>query len=144
VEVDPERAAALFTEVAVLAPGLKSRNMSAVAHGYLAILANPDDARGALAGLREMLDMYKRFATGFGLRFMLREWLFAFSQLGRHEAVAIVDGASMAVTLWPQRETAAITAARAALGDGAFERSKTRGGSLTDEELDELIRRELG
>jgi predicted ATPase/class 3 adenylate cyclase len=143
VETNPSRATELFSEVAALAPRVQSRHMAAAAYGYLALLTCGDDPRRALVGLSEMLDMYQRVASPLGLRFMVREWLFAFSQLGRHEVVAIIDGATYPVTLWPRREAAAIEAACLALGSETFDEAKLRGASMTNDDFGELIQREL-
>src|SRR5262249_4700915 len=107
--------------------------------GYVALMETAHNPVTAIEGLYEALDMYRGLGTSFG-RNIIRDWLPALAQLGRFETVAIVDGAASGLSIWPARVAAGIEAARTALGADAYERAKARGGTLTNEELNDELR----
>ena len=74
---------------------------------------------------------------------VLRDFLRAFSQLGRFETVAMLDGAAAAIAWTPAWARQAVAEASAALGDDAYNTARERGRSLTDDAVEKLLRSEL-
>jgi hypothetical protein len=67
----------------------------------------------------------------------------AFAHLGRHEVVAIIDGASKAVSIRPGAITSARSSAIDALGERRYEDLKAVGAQLSDDELSDRVRCEI-
>lgn len=73
----------------------------------------------------------------------LRECMSSFGAVDRHEAVAIIDGASSPFTSRPRSAQFALDNARAHLGDQVYEDRKVEGARLTDSELADALRRAI-
>ena len=67
----------------------------------------------------------------------------SFGAVDRHEAVAIIDGASSPFTSRPRSAQFALDDARAHLGDQVYEDRKVEGARLTDSELADALRRAI-
>jgi hypothetical protein len=138
---DPRRGVALLDTALALAhtadPPLWTGSTVVLA---AAIRPDPRDALEQLAG---SLDEYRASGTQQWIRRSLRDFLTAFSSLGRHEAVAQIDGCAAPFTTRPTEGAAAVAAARRYLGDARYDELRERGASVSDSELTELVRREI-
>jgi len=108
-------------------------NLYGSAVAYLPLMEAGQDP--TMTGLREALEVYGSRQSSFGVRNVARSWIPAFAQLRRYETVALIDGFTSGVSIWPRRVNSAIAQARAELGDVAYERGMARGRGYGDDEL---------
>jgi hypothetical protein len=134
---DPIRARNLFLEARPLTQRLRLWNLYGSAVAYLPLMEAALDP--TLTGLREALEVYGSLHSSFGVRNVARSWIPAFAQLGRYETVALIDGATSAISIWPRRVNSAIEQARAKLGDEAYERGMARSRGYGDDEFRQAI-----
>jgi hypothetical protein len=88
-----------------------------------------------LAAIREVVEHARRTGQGLLVRQMARCYFGALSALGRHEAIALLDGASVNMPLHPHVAAAAIIEARAALGDSRYDDLQKQGVAMTIEDV---------
>ena len=70
---------------------------------------------------------------------MPRSYFGALSALGRHEAIAVLDGASLKLQLHPNVASAAVARARTILGDSHYGDLQRQGAAMTIDEVEALL-----
>jgi predicted ATPase/class 3 adenylate cyclase len=140
---DPKQAADLLDETRSMAEPLGMRVLATACQCYGAYFAHGDDPIAALGGLAVVLNDFAGHRLPLELRVGLRDALPAMGQLGWNLTVAICDGAAGVVSQRPAAVRRAITHAREAVGNTAYEAAMQRGRAMTDGELEVFLRVEL-
>ena len=99
--------------------------------------------RRQVASIREPLSTYDRTHLPFTLWGQLRDVIPALNALGRHHAVATIEGATSPATFWPKQVTHAITSSRAAIGDRDYDAAVSTGTRFTSDEFADYLRTDL-
>jgi hypothetical protein len=136
-------AAELFADAARTSVEANVVTVEACYRVLAAIVAAGDDSRRQVASIREALSTYDRMHFPFSLWGQLRDVVPGLKALGRHHAVAIVDGATSPATFWPRQVAVAIASSRATIGDREYDASMATGTHMTTDDFAHYLRAEL-
>jgi hypothetical protein len=103
--------------------------------GALRCFTDPVDALQMIPGIIE-------HARKSGLRLIvaaMRDYTVGFAAVGRHELVAVLDGATIKPSIRPAAAADAIAAARHKLGDARHEQVRDHAATLVAADVDELL-----
>ena len=137
-EQDPNRGDELLAEARDLTARTRDTYRYALATSWRAYL---HPSRNPHESLRMLPDLIKHARTTGQRLFVsqFRGWLPVFSMLGQNEAVAILDGATLPLTIRPALVATAISGARAALGDGHYEALVDKGKDFSSAQLEDYL-----
>jgi hypothetical protein len=136
-------AAAVLEQASTAADAIGGLHMSCLARSYLALAQASGEPRSALRALRVAVVEYHAARIPFGPRVLAAELLHFFAEIPRWTTIAVLDGATPPVSLFPEAARAAKRAARQALGDSTFEECAARGRTMLHEEFEAFIHSEL-
>jgi hypothetical protein len=101
----------------------------------LGALESERDPAAGLAVIADVIDHAGRTGQGLLVLQTPRDYFGALSELGRHEAIAVLDGPSQFTALHPTIAAAAISRARAALGADRYDELKGQGTAMTIDDV---------
>jgi hypothetical protein len=117
--------------------------IEAVLRGCAVVAAAVGSPTGELAGLVEELKIYETSKVPFAIRGNLRTYTRALSALERHRAIALIEGAAAATSVFPGDSRCAADHARSMLGPEQYGRLVEDGRRMTTDEVAQFIAREL-
>jgi hypothetical protein len=129
----PDQAA--FDEAIVAADRIGHAHMACLHRSYAALARAGGDPVEALGGLRVALVEYGAVDLPFGPRQIAADHLGNFAALGRWSTIALIDGASPPVSIFPAAARRAKAAARQALGERRYAASARLGRAMPHDEL---------
>jgi predicted ATPase/class 3 adenylate cyclase len=132
---DPVRGRQLLAE----ARDLTARSRDSLRHGYarafLGALESETNPAAGLAVVPELVDHARRTGLELLLLQIPRSFFGAFSALGRHETIAMLDGVAVDTPIRPAVSAAAIATARHTLGADRYDELKRQGADMTTDDL---------
>jgi hypothetical protein len=131
---DPRRGAELLAQARELTARTKDTWRHTVATLWLGVLA--DNAQAAIRRLPDLVEQARSTGQRLGLVQYGRTILGHLADLGRYEAVAVLDGASTPTSVRPVLAAEAVTAARATLGEDHYAELYNMGRSFTPADLE--------
>ncbi len=132
---DPVRGVSSLVEARDLTAQTRDSYRNGLARMWLGALQSELDPATGLAAIRDVVDHARRTGQGLLVRQTPRCYFGALSEIGRHEAIAVLDGASGPMALHPNVTSAAITNARAALGDSRYHELRRQGTAMTTDDI---------
>jgi predicted ATPase/class 3 adenylate cyclase len=135
-------AAVLLNEAADLAAN-RLPVIEAVLRGCAVVAAAGGSPMGELAGLVEELKMYETSKVPFAIRGNLRTYTRALSSLERYRAIALIEGAAAATSIFPGDSRYAADHARNVLGPAQYDRLVEDARRMTTDEVAQFIAQEL-
>jgi hypothetical protein len=137
-EPDAARAGELLAQARDLTARTRDTYRYALATLWLGILDANRSPQRAIELIPELIQHVR--ATGQRLLvFQLRALTIPLSVLGRHEAVAVLDGSSNVMTIRPELVAEAVARARQALGDERYAELFERGTNFSPAEVEEYL-----
>jgi hypothetical protein len=133
-EPDPRRGAELLAQARELTARSKDTWRHLLATLWLGLLA--DTPQAAIRRLPDLVEQARSTGQRLGLVQYGRIILSHLADLGRYDAVAVLDGASTPTSVRPGLAAAAVTAARAALGKDHYAELYDMGRSFTPADLE--------
>jgi predicted ATPase len=130
---DPDhvRGARLLAEAQELTARTRENLRNGLARIYLGALKSEADPAAGLTVIRDVVEHARRTGLELLLLIMPRSYFGAFSALGRHETIAVLDGSATRMPLHPGVAAAAIDGARDALGADRYDELKRQGSAMT-------------
>jgi hypothetical protein len=137
-EPDFTRGVDLLAQARDLTARTRDTYRYAVATLWLGILDASRSPHKAMELIPELIGHVR--ATGQRLLvFQLRDFTIPLSILGRHDAVAVLDGSSNVISVRPALVTAAVARARQALGDQQYTELFERGKTFAPADVEEYL-----
>jgi predicted ATPase/class 3 adenylate cyclase len=134
-EPDPVRGMASLVEALELTAQTRDSYRHGLARMWLGALQSELDPPTGLAAIREVVDHARRTGQGLLVRQMPRSYFGGLSAMGRHQAIAALDGAALIIAIRPNITAAAIARARAILGDDHYDELKGTGATMTTDDV---------
>jgi hypothetical protein len=142
-DIDAQRAVSALEAGAAVAKAADARFLIGLLPGYVAMVrANLNPVAG-LTAFVESFRYLRASGNRLGIRVLLRNMIPAFAAVGRQDLVARIDGAALPFCIRPERVGQSCTEAREGLGDERYEQLRDEGGALSDDDLVELVCREV-
>jgi hypothetical protein len=135
---DPERGMESLAEARELTARTRDSFRYGIATVWLGALRCFTDPVGAL----QMIPGIVEHARKSGLRLIvaaMRDYTIGFAAVGRHELVAVLDGATIKPSIRPAAAAEAITEARRKLGDARYDQIRDQAATMVAAEVDELL-----
>jgi hypothetical protein len=102
---------------------------------WLGALQSEADATAGLTVIRDVVEHAKRTGLELLLLIMPRSYFGAFSALGRHENIAVLDGIAVKIPLHAGVAAAAIHTARHVLGADRYDELKVQDSAMTIDDV---------
>jgi hypothetical protein len=132
---DPVRGVASLVEARELTAETRDSLRNGLARMFLGALQSEVDPRDGLAAICDVVDHARRTGQGLLVGYTPRNFFGALSALGRHEAIAVLDGASLNIVMHPDVAAAAIVQARTILGESRYEELRQQGTAMTIDDV---------
>ncbi len=140
---DPVRGVTSLVEARELTAETRDSFRNGLARLFLGALQSELDPRGGLAAICDVVDHARRTGQGLLVRYAPRNFFHALSAMGRHDAIAVLDGASLNIAMHPNVAAAAITQARTILGDSRYEELRQQGTAMTIDDVGAFLLAEV-
>jgi hypothetical protein len=132
---DRVRGAQLLADAVDLTVRSRDNYRNGLARMWLGALESEIDAAAALTVIRDVVDHARRTGHGLLLLQTPRPYFGAFSALGQHETIAVLDGIATKMPIHPDVTQAAIDTARQTLGADRYHELKCQGSTMTIDEV---------
>ena len=136
---DPVAGVSLLVEARDLTAQTRDSYRNGLAQMWLGALESERDPAIGLATIRDVVDHARRTGQGLLVLQMPRSYFGALSALGRHEAIAVLDGASLKLQLHPKVASVAVARARTILGDSHYSNLQRQGTAMKIDEVEALL-----
>jgi hypothetical protein len=136
---DPSHGALLLLEAQELTSRTRDSYRNGLSRMWLGALQSELDPAAGLAAIADVVDHARRTGQGLLVLQTPRNYFGALSAVDRHEAIAVLDGASLPTALHPTVAAAAIIHARAVIGDDRYDKLKGQGTTMTIDDVAEFL-----
>jgi hypothetical protein len=132
---DRVRGVQLLADAVDLTIRSRDNYRNGLARAWLGALESEIDAAAGLRVIRDVVDHARRTGQGLLLLQTPRSYFGAFSAVGQHETIAVLDGIAVQVPIHPDIAQAAIDTARIALGADRYDELKRQGSTMTIDDV---------